>query len=103
MLRFRSQHSNALPEKPLDHLAVGQLIDDAMRPGHFFVEPQLRLTWIAARAETIRWEIFRGRLLDRAQTRDERTFLSWHIFEENEAHPATEPLISVKFDIHAGQ
>jgi hypothetical protein len=103
MIRFRPIHLNAAPADITDLFAVGQLIDDAMRPGNFFVAPELRLAWVAARSETIPWEIFRGRLLDARQTRLQKTFLSWHVIEENEAHPATEPTISVKLDVHEKQ
>ena len=99
MPRFRPPTSGTASDAALDLLAIGQLIDDAMQPGHFYVAADLPLTWIAARAETIAWEIFRGRLLDTSQTRLQQTFLSWHAIEEN----ATEPLISVKLDIHARQ
>lgn len=94
MLRFRPPSESLGPITDL--LAVGELIDDAMRPGHFFVAPELRLSWIAAKSEKIRWEIFRGRLLDAAQTREEKSFLSWHVLEEN----APEPTISVKLDVY---
>jgi hypothetical protein len=103
MLRFRPSQPNAPPGNVADLFAVGQLIDDAMQPGHFFVAPELRLTWIAGRSETIPWEIFRGRLLDANQTRLQMTFLSWHVLEENATHPATEPTISVKLDVHDRQ
>ncbi len=86
-----------------DLLAAGQLIDDSMRPGNFFVAPELRLTWVVARGETIPWEIFRGRLVDASQTRLQKTFLSWHVIQENDTHPATEPTISVKLDVHEKQ
>jgi hypothetical protein len=97
MLRFRPATESLGPVTDL--LAIGQLIDDAMRPGNFFVAPDLKLTWIAAKSETIRWEVFRGRLMDAAQTREEKAFLSWHVIEEN----ATEPTISVKLDVHERQ
>ena len=80
-------------------MAVGQLIDGAMQPGQFFVAPPLKLTWSATRAETIAWEIFRGRLLDRKQTREQKTFLSWHIGEDG----AEEATIGVHLDVHARQ
>ena len=101
MHSFRPLTPVTSPTEPLDLLAIGQLIDDAMQPGQFYVGPDLRLSWIAARAETIRWELFHGRLLEAAQTREQQTFLSWHLFEQNETHPATEPLISVKLDVQA--
>ena len=33
-----------VPKQPLDPLAIAGLIDDAMRPGHFFVAPEMRST-----------------------------------------------------------
>jgi hypothetical protein len=103
MHSFRPLTPDAVPERELDLLTVGQLIDAAMRPGHFYADPQLHLTWIAARSETIAWEIFRGRLLDASQTRLRKTFLSWHLLQEDETNPAPEPMISVKFDVHERQ
>ena len=94
---------NPVPGAVIDLLAIGQLIEDAMQPGNFFAAPELRISWIAARSETIPWEIFRGRLVDASQTRLQQTFLSWQVLEENETHPATEPTISVKLDVHERQ
>jgi hypothetical protein len=92
MLRFRSPNSHAVPGDVADLLAVGQLIDAAMQPGNFFAAPELRLTWVFARAETIPWEIFRGRLVE--PTRLQKTFLSWHVLQD------ADPVISVKLDVH---
>ena len=99
MLRFRPVSPNTVPGEITDLLAVGQLIDDAMQPGHFFAAPDLRLTWIAARSETISWELFRGRLVDRTQTREQQSFLSWHVIQEG----GDEPMISVKLDVRGRQ
>ena len=49
----------------------------------------------SARSETIPWEIFRGRLLPRSQTREQKTLLSWHVTEPD----ATEPTVSAKLDV----
>jgi hypothetical protein len=80
-------------------MAVSAVIDAAMQPGCFFVAPELHVTWIAARAETIAWEVFRGRLLDASQTRLQKSFLSWHLVDSQ----ANEPMISVKLDVHERQ
>jgi hypothetical protein len=73
--------------KPLpDNL--GSLLKAILRPGHFYVGPHLSLTWTGPCAEAIAWEIFRGRLLDPAHTRQTRTFLTWNV----------EPFLSVKMD-----
>jgi hypothetical protein len=98
MHRFRPLQPNAPAGEPTDLLAVSQLIDDAMQPGHFFAAPELRLAWIAGKAETIPWEVFRGKLLDPAHTRASRSFLSWRL-----AAPAAEPMLSVKLDVLARQ
>jgi hypothetical protein len=100
MRSFRPLTPDAAPEETLDLLVVGQLIDATMRPGHFYADPQLHLTWTAARSETIAWEIFRGRLLDASQTRLRKTFLSWHVLPKDETNPTTEPMTSVKLDVH---
>jgi hypothetical protein len=93
----------AAPDKAFDLLAVGQLIDEVMRPGNFYADPQWRLTWIAARSETIAWEVFRGRLLEAEQTRLSRTFLSWHVYQQDGPHHAPEPIISVMLDVREGR
>ncbi len=82
---------------PTDLLAVGQLIDELMQPGHFFVAPDLHLRWTEPRAEDVPWEVFRGRLLDPAQTRRQARLLSWHVVEEGGT-----PLLSARLDVHAG-
>lgn len=103
MPHFRPPTAGAELTRGFDLLAVGQTIDAALQPGHFFTDPTLRLTWIAARSETIPWEIFRGRLLDGAQTRLQKTFLSWHVLEEHDGALAAESTISVKLDVEIQQ
>src|ERR1051326_276551 len=99
MLRFRDR-TDTIQGDVDDLLAVGQLIDDAMQSGYFFAASELRLSWIAGKSENIPWEIFRGRLLARSQTREQRSFLSWHVLEINDAHPAPEPTVSVTLDVN---
>lgn len=100
MLRFRPRLVSAPPGQasPPDLLAVGQIIDDLMQPGHFFVGEGLRLRWTEAKAEDVPWEIFRGRLVNAAQTRKQARFLSWHVREEG----ADNPLLSVRLDVNVG-
>src|SRR5262249_2721466 len=69
MPRFRPRPGAARPAAVPDLLSIGQLVDELMQPGHFFVAPGLRLRWTMAKTEDVPWEIFRGRLLDAAQTR----------------------------------
>lgn len=103
MLRFRPPSPNSFKCDATNLLAVGEMIDALMQPGNFIVDPQLQFTWIAARSETIPWEIYRGRLLPPSQTRQERTFLSWHVVQVRPSRIAPEPMISVKLDVHHQQ
>ncbi|HVS35764.1 MAG TPA: hypothetical protein VMS17_09285, partial [Gemmataceae bacterium] len=50
---------------------------EVIQPAHFYVGPDLVLQWDHVAAEEISWEIFRGRLLDPAHTRERRTFEAW--------------------------
>ncbi len=98
MPRFRPRLTPPTPQPAApDLLAVGQLIDELMQLGHFFVAPALHLHWHAARAEDVPWEVFRGQLLPAAQARRQARFLSWHVGEEG-----GEPILSVRLDVHAG-
>src|SRR5262249_42518607 len=74
------------------------VIADALHPGHFFAAG-LKLTFHNEVAEETSWEIFRGRLLDPAQTRARRRFIAWNVCFEG----AAEPLLSVKLDEPAGE
>src|SRR5262245_35462441 len=82
--------------KPLH--AVHACIDSVLCPGHFFVGPDLCLAWQPPAREEVSWEIFRGRLLDPAHTRERRWFTSWNIFQIEVGAPSAEPLLSVKWD-----
>jgi hypothetical protein len=77
------------------------LLDDVFRPCHFYLGTGLAANWRSAVAETISWEIFQGRLLDAAQTRERRSFRSWNLFEQTPEGPAPLPLISLKWDAPA--
>ena len=98
MPRFRPRLT---PPTPLatspELLTVGQLIDELMQPGHFFVAASLHLHWTGAQTEDVPWEIFRGRLLDSAQTRRRARLLSWHVTADD-----GNPMLSVRLDVHAG-
>src|SRR5262249_30210958 len=82
---------------------VRRLIADAVRPGHFFVGGGTRLEWDHVTAEEVSWEVFRGRLLDPAHTRQPRTFEAWNVYLLGDGGRAAEPLLSVKLDADAGQ
>src|SRR5437763_1955471 len=82
LLRYRPQHSAMqgtgrpaalTPDAPRAVLA------DALLPAHFFTGPHTTLEWVHVPAEETAWEIFQGRLLDRAHTRRRRTFEAWNV------------------------
>jgi hypothetical protein len=82
---------------------VRTLIDEVALPCHFFVREDLGLEWLPAAAETIRWEIYQGRLLDPALTRKQREFLSWNVIRVEAGSRSAEPLLSVKLDIELAE
>ncbi len=80
---------------PLDE-ARG-LAGELLQPGRFFFTGTLRCRHVPA--ETTRWEIFQGRLLDHAATRQEATLEAWNLHDD----PAGQPLLSIKLDPAAGR
>src|SRR6266850_6144613 len=78
--------------------AIDRIIDDVLDRRHFCVSG-LGLEWAPRVDEEMCWEVFRGRLLDPAHTRERRRFLSWNVFQtvETGGH-SPEPLLSVKLD-----
>src|SRR5262249_47433284 len=76
---------------------------DAVAPRHFFVGNGLELEWEHTPAETIPWEIYKGRLLDASQTREKRTFEAKNIHSNDEFGRSKEPVLSVKLDAETGQ
>jgi hypothetical protein len=78
-------------------------ITESVRPGHFFVGSNTRLEWQHVAAEEVSWEVFRGRLLDPAHTRERRTFEAWNVYLLDDAGRSPEPLLSVKLDAAHGE
>ena len=74
-----------------------------MRPNHFYVGPDLALEWRHVPAEEISWEIFRGRLLDPAHTRQRRVFEAWNVYQTGPDGRSSEPLLSLKWDAAAAR
>jgi hypothetical protein len=74
------------------------VVADLLRPANFFVGPPARLEWQGPVAEEVPWEVFQGRLLDRAHTRLRRPFMAWNVFWVDETGRSAEPIISVKLD-----
>lgn len=74
---------------------VRRLAENLLDRRHFAGE--LPLCWRHEPAERLRWEVFQGRLLDEAHTRQERTFESWNIHVSQGADLSPEPILSLKF------
>jgi hypothetical protein len=106
MLRYRPPRSgtddDAQPA-PLTPDALRALIADAVRPAHFFTGPKTTLQWEHLPTEETPWEVFQGRLLDRAHTRRTRTFEAWNVHMLENGTPSAEPLLAVKLDAAAGE
>jgi hypothetical protein len=83
--------------------AVGAVITDALLPNHFFAAPAMSLEWEHLLTEEIPWEIFQGRLLERAHTRQMRTFEAWNIYSSEGGTRSSEPLLALKLDLAAGE
>jgi hypothetical protein len=77
---------------------VIESVTAALAPGRFFVSGGLDLIWEHTPAEDTAWEIFRGRLLDPAHTRQRRTFAAWNAYLVERGERSVEPLLSVKLD-----
>src|SRR5262245_6094537 len=94
---------------------VRSVLDDVFEPRHFYIGPDLSVTWQTAVEKVIPWETYQGRLLDARQTRQQRAFVAWHLVEQA-APPLTPnpspqrgepdlpaPLISLKWDADRGE
>jgi hypothetical protein len=99
MPRFRSRSAaDVLCDVPLSQEMIRWLCSEVTRPCHFFVGPRLHLQWEHQPSEECVWEIFQGRLLDPAHTRERHTFESWNINQVSEEARSGEPLLSLKLD-----
>jgi hypothetical protein len=76
---------------------------EVLRPGHFFLDKGWALEQELAVTEEDRWEIFQGRLLHRAHTRQRRTLVAWSVFLRKDGVRSGEPLLSLKLDERAGE
>jgi hypothetical protein len=77
---------------------VRRTVAEALGASHFFFDRALQLEWDHAVAEEVSWEVFRGRLLDPAHTRQKRDFKSWNIYLREGGDRASQPVLSVKWD-----
>lgn len=97
MPRFRSRSTLANSE-PVTADAIGKLAEVVLSPGQFFLSPGFDLKLRHESAENLAWEIFQGRLLDPAHTRESQTFRSWNLFLKEGETWSGEPLLSIKLD-----
>jgi hypothetical protein len=102
MPRFRPRRPDS-DERPVTADAVTELAGRLLAPAHFYAAPGLGLTWEPSKAEVISWEIFRGRLLDPAHTRQRRGFVSWNIYRTGPEGRSAEPVLSLKWDAEASE
>jgi hypothetical protein len=82
---------------------IAEVIAEMFRPAHFFLGPELELEWDYAEQELV-WEVFQGRLLDPAHTRQLRSFAAWRVYgksPQEEGRPS-EPLVALYLDAAAG-
>lgn len=94
MPRFRPR----LSADPAPAADPRQLFDDVFRPCHFYVGPELDVIWHDRVELTLPWEIYQGRLLDAAQTRQQRSFLAWTVTQQTDHRPADRPLVALLWD-----
>ncbi len=101
MPRFRP----ACPEvaDPVTSEVVRQLAEEMLRPAHFFLGPNLSLECQHVAREELVWEIYRGRLLDPAHTRQRRVLEAWNIHAVGIEGRSAEPLLALKLDVADGR
>ncbi len=104
MPRFRTRSADA-PGDPVGLEAVRGLIAEMFRPAHFFLGPDLALEWEHVASEELVWEIFQGRLLDPAHTRERRSFEAWNTYQRTapNGERSGEPLLALKLDADGGR
>jgi hypothetical protein len=104
MPRFRERPLNAaLAGVTPTVAALPALLAEVLAPSHFFAAPGLEFVWECG-DEDAAWEVFRGRLLDPAHTRERRRFVSWNVVLRGpDPGPPGEPVLSVKWDLGAGE
>ncbi|MEX0677485.1 MAG: hypothetical protein WD063_10450 [Pirellulales bacterium] len=76
---------------------IGIAIDRALRPGCFFLAPPGRLRIERVAEEEVRWEIFRGHLVEAAFARASERFAAWHVYVDSDETPGAAPLVSVRW------
>ncbi len=83
--------------------SVREIVGRALGPGCFFVATPARLRIEHVESEQVRWEIFRGHLLDPAHAQEVRDFESWHLYVDSAEDLASTPLISLRWQLTTQQ
>lgn len=81
---------------------LAAFLAELWQPRHFYMANGLQLAWQFETEQTLPWEIFRGRLLEPEQTREERRFLAWNVFQVVDRTPAPDPMLSLLLDAPSG-
>jgi hypothetical protein len=84
--------------RPLTPSTIDELLEEILRPAHFFVACGSRLEWEHLPPAETSWEVFRGRLLEPAHTRLTQSFECWNVYLTDETGRSGEPLLSLKLD-----
>jgi hypothetical protein len=105
MSSFRKPKNVGRISNPSYNRKPTSLLAEMFRPAHFFLGPQLELEWEHVAEQELTWEIFQGRLLDPAHTRQRRFFAAWKIYAASPlgAERPNEPLLALYLDTEAGQ
>lgn len=103
MPRFREPMFRPETTEPLSPEAVRRLAAEVLAPAHFFTAPGLCLEGEHVAREELAWEIFRGRLLDTAHTRQRCAFEAWNAYRVGAEGRSAEPLLSLKLDGEGGR
>ena len=82
---------------------MAELIAEVLAPGHFFACTRDSLSFERIAEERIPWEVFRGRLLDPAQSRTKRAFAAWNITSSHQTTKLPATVLSIKYDVAAGE
>lgn len=77
---------------------LGQLIQAVTSPGRFFLGAGGTMKLAHQPAATVRWEVFRGHLLDASQTREMRSFAIWDLMFRWPDEGMEQPLVSFLFE-----
>lgn len=99
MQRFRP-FVPAQSSEPLDLQRVAALCAEVLHAAHFFLGPELALDWKQTAEEELIWEVFQGRLLDPAHTRQRCTLTSWKVYAKGPQgeERASEPILALYLD-----